>query len=430
MNDCGAGDSDSCNHNDTPRSTTVSDQDSGYRIIDLDILKNQIMVDLVCKHCHCASNLIEEKRSGLESIFRFNCENKKCSAETPTKPFHSDPTIQVNKNGLVNHSINRRLALAMRYIGCGHSGLSTFCGIMNLPPPVKTSSFETIQDSLLQAVIAVQSKSMKDAAKLEYQQSTSSNEEDYADADDDSCPDIDNTSPRDIDVSVDGTYMTRGFSSKVGVVTAIGCLNGKVIDTELKSKVCKSCDFWEKREESDPSGFEKWKRSHSAVCEATHEGSSGSMEAACGLEIFSRSVEKNNLRYTRFIGDGDTNTFKKVSESKPYGEKMVEKIECVGHVQKRMGTRLQKLKTTHSGKKLKDGKKVNGQGRLTDSQIDSIQTYFGGAIRNHKNDSIGMRNAIWAIFFHKLSTDKNPRHHHCDKSWCKYLQAKEDPRIK
>ena len=31
-------------------------------------------------------------------------------------------------------------------------------------------------------------------------------------------------------------------------------------------------------------------------------------------EIFSQSMEKHKLRYSRFIGDGDTNTFKVVSE--------------------------------------------------------------------------------------------------------------------
>ena len=54
---------------------------------------------------------------------------------------------------------------------------------------------------------------------------------------------------------------------------------------------------------------------------------------------------------------------------------------------------------------MKVGKRVNGQGRLTDSQIDAIQTYFGGAIRNNKKDVLRMQEAIWAIYFHKLSTD-------------------------
>ena len=83
-------------------------------------------------------------------------------------------------------------------------------------------------------------------------------------------------------------------------------------------------------------------------------GSSGSMEGTIMAEIFSQSVEKHKLKYSRFIGDGDTNIFRVVSESKPsyiyiYGEDVtIQKIECVGHVQKWLGTRLRKLKHSQS----------------------------------------------------------------------------------
>ncbi|GFY01100.1 uncharacterized protein TNCV_5075671 [Trichonephila clavipes] len=44
---------------------------------------------------------------------------------------------------------------------------------------------------------------------------------------------------------------------------------------------------------------------------------------------------------------------------KPYGDSIeIEKIECVGHVQKRMGSRLRKLKSSLGKKKLSDGKTV------------------------------------------------------------------------
>lgn len=89
----------------------------------------------------------------------------------------------------------------------------------------------------------------------------------------------------------------------------------------------------------------------------------------------------------------------------------MEKIECVGHVQKRMGTRLRKLKTSMAGAKLADGKGIGGRGRLTKDQIDSIQSHYGNAIRGNKNDlvKISMR-GVWGIFFHKGSTDDNPAH--------------------
>ncbi|GFX13371.1 uncharacterized protein TNCV_2191261 [Trichonephila clavipes] len=76
-------------------------------------------------------------------------------------------------------------------------------------------------------------------------------------------------------------------------------------------------------------------------------------------------------------GDGDTKTFNALSENKPYGDDhLIQKVECVGHVQKRMGTRLRKLKLVYSKKKLSDGKTIGGKGRLTDSFIDKLAHYY------------------------------------------------------
>ena len=40
---------------------------------------------------------------------------------------------------------------------------------------------------------------------------------------------------------------------------------------------------------------------------------------------------------TNYTGDGNSSAFKKVHESNPYPGKPVEKLECVGHIQKRVG---------------------------------------------------------------------------------------------
>ncbi|PVD27848.1 hypothetical protein C0Q70_13023 [Pomacea canaliculata] len=115
---------------------------------------------------------------------------------------------------------------------------------------------------------------------------------------------------RDIHVSSDGTWMTVGFSSQVGVVTTIGMKNGKVIDTQAKSKVCKSCDYW-KKQDPNSDKYCAWAAPHAAYFTLTHEGFSGLMEASGTCDIFKRSVEQYKLRYTGFVGDGYTNTYKK-----------------------------------------------------------------------------------------------------------------------
>ena len=116
--------------------------------------------------------------------------------------------------------------------------------------------------------------------------------------------------------------------------------------------------------------------------------------------------------------------------SKPYGDTLVEKVECVGHVQKRMGTRLRNLKAAWKKKTLTDGKLIGGKNRLTDTRIDQITTYYGNAIRGNKHHLEGMWKAIWAIYFHYRSTDKDATHSFFDKQWCKYLQAENKNKFK
>ena len=84
------------------------------------------------------------------------------------------------------------------------------------------------------------------------------------------------------------------------------------------------------------------------------------------LKMFKRSEGKYDLRYTTFIGDGDSSSYSTVVAAKPYGDDVViNKGECIGHVQKRVGTRLRNLKKIYK-EVLSDGKKLGGAGRLTE----------------------------------------------------------------
>ncbi|GFW83753.1 uncharacterized protein TNCV_668661 [Trichonephila clavipes] len=84
-----------------------------------------------------------------------------------------------------------------------------------------------------------------------------------------------------------------------------------------------------------------------------------------------------------------------------------------GHVQKRMGTRLRKLKLVYSKKKLSGGKTIGGKGRLTDSLIDKLAHYYGNAIRCNSTSVKEMLKAIWAVWGHSCSTDDEPMHWFC-----------------
>ena len=117
---------------------------------------------------------------------------------------------------------------------------------------------------------------------------------------------------------------------------------------------------------------------------------------------------------------------------------MPKKLECVGHVQKRLGTRLCRLRTNLKGKVLSDGGKISGKGRLTDKIINKIQNYFGMAIRQNSAASwdgdnekalYGMKKSVLAVLWHCTHIpDGNTRHQFCPRSndsWCVYWQNKE-----
>lgn len=69
------------------------------------------------------------------------------------------------------------------------------------------------------------------------------------------------------------------------------------------------------------------------------------MEVDAVKEMFSSSERKYGVRYSHYIGDGDAKTFKALVDLKPYGDDfIIKKCECVGHVQKQMGTCLRAVK--------------------------------------------------------------------------------------
>ena len=72
----------------------------------------------------------------------------------------------------------------------------------------------------------------------------------------------------------------------------------------------------------------------------------------------------------------------------------IEKLECVGHIQERLGTRLRTLRKNVKDKILSDGKKISDKGRLTDKAINTLQNYFGMAIRQNKGNLYAMKKAV------------------------------------
>ena len=132
-------------------------------------------------------------------------------------------------------------------------------------------------------------------------------------------------------MSGDGAWQKKGHSLLNGVVTLIG--NGKCIDYEVLLKKCKSCEAWECKKEMDIVDRNDWKVRH--VCSINHTGSAGALKVVGMQKMFSRSVNLHGVRYTFYIGDGDTKSLDHICKSGPYLGHTITKAECVGHLQKR-----------------------------------------------------------------------------------------------
>ena len=263
----------------------------------------------------------KSKRYGFASCLTLQCTS--CSA---SNEFYSS-THKAPKSAF---AVNERASFAFRMFGGGHATLSKFAEVMDMPKPV---SRQCVKERILHAVDAAEEEaklSMTNAA-IALQAAASTAE-----------------SPQsNVEVSFDGSWSQRGYTAAYGYGAVVSVRSGKVLDYHVASKVCPECAVWDKKDPDHMSDkWKAWKERPYEECTLNHAGSARAMEADIAEVLWMRSQEKNNLRYTTFVGDGDGASFGRVASLKPYGsapEAQVVKEDCIGHIQKRMGTRLREV---------------------------------------------------------------------------------------
>ena len=394
-------------------------EDDHYILFSFQVLTN--ILGNIGKCPACGNGVVIKndivKKRGFANKLVFSCNTCEWTDHYFTS-LKTDKTI-CKDGGTKVYDVNIRSTFAFREVGKGYSTIEKFAANMNMLQPVSKLRYHKINQNLHAAYVDTASKSMR-AAAAEVKAIVLSDE---------TAQDI-----ADCQVSVDGTWQKRGFASLNGIITVISKENGKCIDIEVKSKHCNSCSIWHNKKGSQE--YVEWEAKHQPHCKANHKQSSGAMESAGAVAIFKRSIEKNKLRYVSYIGDGDTSSYAEVRDAKPYGEVPVVKKECIGHVQKRMGTRLRNLRKSMKGEILSDGKRVSGTGRLSDKNINLLQNYYGMAIRQNTDNIYKMKMAIGATLYHCTNmkeegmTDleaEEKQHQFCPKSedsWCKWQADK------
>ena len=382
---------------DKSEKTSTSSSDptiTGFRLFDMEVLCNVLSL-LRCHECGESSLLFMEDeiyRKGCASSLRLLCEN--CGWIY---------SFYTSKQQGKRSEVNRRIVYSMRTLGKGHTGAKKICSLMNMPPPPAPNNYAKISKVITTCLQSIAKESISKAAE-EIRILKGQND-----------PPV--TEPVDCGVSFDGTWQKRGFSSRNGCVTAISIDTGKVLDVEALSQACKQCELHEHLDKNSEE-YRRWQADHT-TCKANFKGSAPAMEPEGVNRIFRRSVELHNLRYTEYYGDGDSKSFSRVKDVYQASGITVEKKECIGHVQKRVGTTLRKLKRENPG--------LGGRGKLTDSTIDKLQNYYGIAIRANVGNLTWMKKAIHASLMHCASSESRPLHDHCpigSTSWCKYQRDK------
>ena len=292
----------------------------GYRFFDCGIL-SFVFNKMICPDCKKSNvTLKEDTKQGLAFKYSIVCSGIDCCW---SYSFFSCIRAKKNSSKFTRtFDINSRIIYSLRRLGKGYAGLKAFLYLMNHPPPMSEKSYRDTNKKICDSVQIIADKSMVAAAKEVSGIEGSANDGYCRTA-----------------ISVDGTWQRRGFSSLNGAVAGISLVNGKVLDVAIMSRHCQGCVSINT---SSVTNDELLRLRAEHDCTISHIGSAPAMEAKGAELIFNRSIKKHHIVYNGYLGDGDSKGFEKVKNI--YPDEPVTKYECVGHVQKRVGNRLRKLK--------------------------------------------------------------------------------------
>lgn len=352
---------------------------SGRRIVDIQGFFDKLKA--VANHhslFSCGFNSIEivsECKKGLYS--RLNLECSMCK-----KKFQVETTDQ---------DVNKNAVSGVMASGGGHAQLQQFTAAVDLPD-VGAKAYAKIQDEISDEWETTAWTEMLKAGEVEREAAIKEGR-------------VNKDGIAMIDVTVDGCWSKRSYQTNYaansGCAAIIGKRTGKVLYMAVKNKYCCICQ----KNGSTP-------KEH--PCYKNFDGSSTAMESTIIAEGFKRSIEMHNVIYARFIADGDSSTYAKIIDSRPYPNVTVEKLNCRNHILRRFCNNMQKL-MTDTRYPLKDRKLI------TKGKILSARKYICDAIKlesTNKNYEILHANINNSVFHAFGSHDK------CKKDICSLTDQK------
>lgn len=277
------------------REKTPSGSFPAYRIIEFFTVFTTLSSMLTCKNCNSDIKFEEKEHSGLGFYIVVKC----CCGQ---KQVPSGPKVPGD------FEINRRMVFAMRMCGQGLNALNLFCNLMDLGRGLSKKAYGTI--------CALINNSASKVFKISSQRAAESEKEEMVKLE---------RSTLNLKVSGYGqTWNQRGLETLFGVMPLTAYYSGKVIDLEVKTCFCDECLTLKNQKEEEEE--EKWCLKHHEKCRKSQEVTTEIMEVEATKKMFLRSIGNFNVKYREY--DGNSGTYNKILQSKPYGERFpVKKFE-------------------------------------------------------------------------------------------------------
>ena len=114
----------------------------------------------------------------------------------------------------------------------------------------------------------------------------------------------------------------------------------------VRNKYCAVCNQFPNGDPPEHTCYRNW------------DGFSSAMETDIIVEGFKKCIQQHGIKYTKFIGDGDSSVYPTLISSVPWGY-AIEKMECANHTVKCYRTALETL--------VQDKPHNRGRGKLTEA---------------------------------------------------------------
>ncbi|GFV73839.1 uncharacterized protein TNCV_4523681 [Trichonephila clavipes] len=250
--------------------------------VDCEVNKNSVFSNVRLEKLN---TVVKKDTSAIEIIYWWTLTKLTIFFEVQSANIVKNKLFETGAWSQTSHDVNLRITQAFSHIGKGYSAIEKFCMVMNTDPFSSTTygkcarrldNAYTLASENIFAEIHREVKNVyENGAEI-----------------------------TDLSVSFDGTWLTRGHRSLIGVGCVIDMLTGYVVDFEVMSKVCRHCSVAKNKLGQSSAEFSIWYEGHKSECDINHLGSSTSMEMEAALTLCGKDPH-HGFRYITVLSDGD-----------------------------------------------------------------------------------------------------------------------------